>query len=186
MSDLKFAVSILNERMSGLNPYSPLSTKLRSAAATLGRLADTEETEKVQAPQTKQYSSYEDVFDKLEWRVYKCNDRTLELEKYSPGGEDFIFDIDGKDIAQEVAEYTRDFDVDEHVELWVGGRGKRGVPDTVRELVDDADAIKKMLVELAEALESVQTNCELGTYDCNTCVIHGNCDREEEGDEDDA
>ena len=40
-----------------------------------------------------------------------------------------------------------------------------------------------MLDELAEALESVQTNCDLGTYDCPTCVIHGSCDREEEDDD---
>lgn len=74
-------------------------------------------------------------------------------------------------------EYAEDFDEDEHVELWVGGRGKRGVPETVRELVEDAKAIQKMLYELAEALESVQTNCDLGTYDCSTCAIHGCCDR---------
>ncbi len=52
----------------------------------------------------------------------------------------------------------------QHVELWVEGRGKRGVPETFRELVEDAEAIQKMLDELAEALESVQTNCSLGTY----------------------
>ena len=33
--------------------------------------------------------------------------------------------------------------------------------------------------ELAEALESIQTNCNLGIYDCVTCCIHGNCDRED-------
>ena len=49
-------------------------------------------------------------------------------------------------------EYADDFDVDEHVELWIEGRGKNGVPATARELVEDAEAIRDMLNELAVAL----------------------------------
>lgn len=185
LSDLRFAQAILNERLNRLTqPYSPLARKLRSAAAKLDELAAEEEMQAEAKTQPKQYMSYEEVFEALEWDCHKCDDGTLELEKYSPAGEDFIFTIDGKDIPAEVAEYAKDFDADEHVGLWVEGRGKRGVPDTVRELVEDAEAIQKMLDELAEALESVQTNCDLGTYDCSTCAIHGSCIREEEDDND--
>lgn len=184
LSDLRFAQAILNERLNRLTqPYSPLASKLRSAAAKLDELAAEEEAKAEAETQPKQYMSYEEVFEDLDWYCHKCDDGTLELEKHSPAGEDFWFDIKGKDIPTEVREYAEDFDADEHVELWVEGRGKRGVPETVRELVDDAEAIQKMLDELAEALESVQTNCDLGTYDCPTCVIHGSCDREEEDDD---
>ena len=31
-------------------------------------------------------------------------------------------------------------------------RGKRGVPDSIRTLIDDADAIKEMVFELADVL----------------------------------
>lgn len=185
LSDLRFAQAILIERLNRLtNPYSPLASKLRSAAEKLNELAS--EGEAKAETHLKQYMSYDEVFEDLDWACYKYDDGTLELKKYSPAGEDFIFTIDGEDIPREVREYAEDFDADEHVDLWREGRGKRGVPDSWRVLIDDAEAIQKMLDELAEALESVQTNCDLGTYDCSTCAIHGNCDREEEGDDDDA
>jgi len=182
LSDLRFAQIILNERLNRLTqPYSPLASKLRGAAAKLDELATEEESQSEAGPQPKQYMNYEESFEALGWDCHKCDDGTLELEKHSPGGEDVIFTINGEDIPAEVREYAEDFDEDEHVELWIGGRGKRGVPETVRELMEDAEAIQKMLNELAEALESVQTNCDLGIYDCSTCAIHGFCAQEEEG-----
>jgi len=83
----------------------------------------------------------------------------VELNKYSPAGEDFgivvDFDINApvKSFIKDLEYIADDFDVDEHVELWVDSRGKNGVPNTVRELVEDAEAIKEMLYELAEALK---------------------------------
>lgn len=55
-------------------------------------------------------------------------------------------------FVKNVREYADGFDVDEHVELWIEGRGKNGVPATARELVEDAEAIRDMLNELAVAL----------------------------------
>lgn len=44
LSDLRFAQAILNERLNRLTqPYSPLASKLRSAAAKLDELAAGEE-----------------------------------------------------------------------------------------------------------------------------------------------
>lgn len=123
------------------------------------------------------FNSAEEAFDALDWGYTYSENGEIELEKYSPAGEDFIFSIDGQDIPQEVREYADGFDVDEHVELWMAGRGKRGVPETARELVEDAEAIKTMLEELADALEEVKTNCEQGDYDCETCIIRNACDR---------
>ena len=187
LSDLRFAQAILQERRNGLtNPYSPLALKLGRAAAKLDELAAKEEAQVKPTPQPKQYKSYEEVFEDLGWTCYKCDDGTLELEKYSPAGEDFIFTIAGEEIPKKVADYARDFDADLHVDLWMEGRGKRGVPDSWRVLIEDAGAIQEMLNELAEALATVKTNCDLGTYDCATCIIHENCDREEEGGDDNA
>ncbi len=38
--DITFAISILNQRRSGLNPYSPLSMKLQHSVTTLERIKE--------------------------------------------------------------------------------------------------------------------------------------------------
>lgn len=96
------------------------------------------------------------LFDKAEelgWKCYLCDDGSIEFEKYSPAGENFIFSIAGKDIAHEVFEYYESFDPEEHCEMWVGARKNNvaGVPN-IRTLIDDADKIDEMLKELAGAL----------------------------------
>lgn len=95
-----------------------------------------------------------DAAEEIDWAVH-IEDDCIEFEKYSPAGEDFIFTIVGNDegaVAEKVREYAYDFDPDEHAEMWVESRGKRGVPDSIRTLIDDADAIKEMLFELADVL----------------------------------
>lgn len=93
------------------------------------------------------------VCEALDWRVHDDPEEDyVELEKYSPAGEDFIFGVQKGNFVKNVREYADGFDVDEHVELWIEGRGKNGVPATARELVEDAEAIKDMLNELAVAL----------------------------------
>ena len=99
---------------------------------------------------------YREVCENLDWTVHECKDGSVELEKYSPAGEDFVFGVSSDRFVEEVKEYAAYFDVDEHVELWVDGRGKHGVPFRVRELVEDAEAIDKMLQELAAALAEVE------------------------------
>lgn len=87
----------------------------------------------------------------------------VELEKYSPAGEDFsmIIDFDMADpvdsFLDKLKEYSEDFDVDEHVEMWLPSRGKGGCPGSISELVEDAESIKDMIVELEEVLDSQHT-----------------------------
>ena len=90
------------------------------------------------------------------WGWHDCDDGSVELENWSPAGENIIVTLDGKDIVREMGRYSAGFDVDEHVELWVDSRGKNGVPGSIRELVKDAEAIDKMLQELADALAEVE------------------------------
>ena len=69
-----------------------------------------------------------DAAELLDWSVHIYDDY-IEFEKYSPAGEDFIFTITGNDearVAEQVREYAYDFDPDEHAEMWVESRGKRG------------------------------------------------------------
>lgn len=90
---------------------------------------------------------------------WHCNKRNyVELEKYSLAGEDFsmIIDFDMENpidsFLENLKEYSDDFDIDEHVEMWIPERGKGGCPDSIRELVEDAEGIKEMIFELWDAL----------------------------------
>ena len=82
-----------------------------------------------------------------------------ELETYSPEGEDVIIDIfyDGTDgdFIRQFREYANDFDPDEHAEMWVEGRGKNGVPESILDLINDAQAIKDDLLHMADILEGI-------------------------------
>ena len=96
---------------------------------------------------------YRDIYEALEWKVTVCDDGTVELEQYTPAGEDFLFTVDIKDFPQEVERYAEDFDIDDHITMWLKAKdnGVAGVP-SARELVHDAEAIQEMLNTLAEAL----------------------------------
>lgn len=80
-----------------------------------------------------------------------------EMEFYSNAGEDFVFTIwfDGtwSDFVNSFREYAKNFDPDEHVELWIPGRGTNGIPSSIRDLINDADSIDKFLNEQAETLK---------------------------------
>lgn len=131
----------------------------------------------------------------LGWEV-DIDESGWEFKKYSPAGEDFFFGVSGEDVVAEVLEYYETFDTEDHVMglMEAKNNGFRGVPG-LKELVEDADAIEKMLEELYDALSDVEeayyrdeadtTNCELGIYDCDTCNINGECIRQqaEGGDE---
>lgn len=90
-----------------------------------------------------------DICENLGWKVSETEDGYVELEQVSPAGEDFTFLVETDNFIQDVKSYAQDFDADEHAEFWVPIRGEKGVPDTIRALIDDADAIKEMLQDLA-------------------------------------
>lgn len=100
---------------------------------------------------------YLDVLEKYGWAVssYTDDDR-VELEKYSPAGEDFSICVRVENFPDAVMEYYENFDVDEHIEMWVEARqnGVSGIP-SVRRLAIDAEQIDEMLKELAYALAEV-------------------------------
>lgn len=102
----------------------------------------------------------EAIAESLDWRVHWGKD-DVEFEKDSPEGEDFSFSVDcgsWEELISGVAAYSADFDVDEHVELWIDRRGKGGVPSSVRALVEDAEAIDRMVRELASKLNYPDLN----------------------------
>lgn len=121
-----------------------------------------------------------DKADEMDWSytVYEepgqKNRTYAEMEKHSPAGEDFIMIIDfdaenqAETFLKDLQEYADDFDVDDHVEMWLPKRGEGGCPSTVRELVEDAEAILEMIKELHEVLDKV-LNPELSDEQVARC-----------------
>lgn len=101
-----------------------------------------------------------------QWRAWieeSQNNRTyIEIGQHSPAGEDFsmIIDFDAENqcgsFLDELESYYEDFDIDEHIEMWVEAKrnGTAGVPST-RELVKDAEAIDSMIFELLQAVNNM-------------------------------
>ena len=97
-----------------------------------------------------------------------------EIEFYSPEGEDVCETIwyDGTDdgFIKAFRQLADNFDADEHAGMWINTRNVKGVPDSVRALIDDAENIKDTLIEVAEKLEG--TEKELHNYKV-TITIEG-------------
>ena len=102
----------------------------------------------------KEQQAYLNICEENGWS-YSIDEKwnEVELSKSSPAGEDFSFIVSLEDLPDEVHSFIFNFDVDEHVDMWIEARraGVEGVP-TTQELVDDAEAIEQMLEELSRAL----------------------------------
>ena len=98
-----------------------------------------------------------EICENRDWNVDVLDDGDVQLENWSPAGEDLVFYLDkDEEFVAGVKQLAADFDPDEHAEMWVESRGKNGVPGTIRELLDDAEAIDKMLQDLAAALAETE------------------------------
>lgn len=99
-------------------------------------------------------SKLKKVCEELGWCVYE-EDKGYYLSTYSPAGEDFGFYISKDNPYKEIQEYSEDFDPDEHCTMWIKEMDNvSGVPRSVRDLIDDAEAIGEMLDELATYLNN--------------------------------
>lgn len=108
---------------------------------------------------------YIDALEDQGWSVESyTDDGRVEIGKCSPAGEDFNICVDVDGIADAVAEYAADFDTEEHIRMWIeaNASGVGGVP-SIKALVEDADAIREMLDELADALKKADERAETGT-----------------------
>lgn len=94
-----------------------------------------------------------EVCENLGWWL-NIYDTDIEIGQSSPLGEDFFFTVSKDNFANDIITYAEDFDPDEHAEMWIENRGKRGVPSSIRDLIDDAEDIKKMLTELSEQINN--------------------------------
>lgn len=101
-----------------------------------------------------------DILEKNEIHVFDREEQHeqfyREIEFWSPEGEDVIECIwyDGTDegFIEAFRNNAEDFDPDEHAEMWIDSRGTNGVPCSIRALIEDADAIKNILLDVAGEL----------------------------------
>lgn len=82
-----------------------------------------------------------------------------EVEFWSPTGEDVVnvvwYDGTAEGFIEGFKECAESFDPDEHAEMWIEYWGKRGVPNSIRTLIDDAEAIDGILYDTACELENL-------------------------------
>lgn len=62
------------------------------------------------------------------------------------------YDGTPEDFVKQFTQAAGNYDVDEEVELYANMRGRFGIPETIRELLDDCEEAKQTLTEIAEAL----------------------------------
>ena len=97
-------------------------------------------------------------------RTYNNDGYDVELETYSPEGEDVIVSLiyDGTEegFINAFRSYAEDFDAEDHAEMWIESRGKNGVPDSIKDLLEDAEWIKSTLEEVADDLENIDNEEE--------------------------
>lgn len=82
-------------------------------------------------------------------------DEGVECGFFTPAGEDFNFIIHGKSkeqLKESFRQYAESFDIDEHIEPWIPRRGENGVPESISELVEDAQWIRNTLLQVADKL----------------------------------
>ena len=88
------------------------------------------------------------------------NDFYVEINQGTPIGEDWweVIWFDGTDetFIEAVRERYNNFDVDEETEIWIENRGKRGVPSSIKALVEDAEWKESTLGELVDELEELE------------------------------
>lgn len=96
------------------------------------------------------------LFEKIEelgWGVEAEEGNEYRISKYSPAGKDFGIFIEGEEVEQltdSIYGAWDDFDVSEETYLWLDntGHGTNGVPYKMRDVLNDMEECKRMLLEL--------------------------------------
>lgn len=83
-----------------------------------------------------------------------------DIEFWSDAGEDVViniwFDGTAENFVEEFCNYASDFDPDEHAQELISMRGQHGIPNSVRTLINDADAIADFLDVVATDLCAIK------------------------------
>lgn len=83
------------------------------------------------------------------------SDTNITMEFWTDtAGQDVYIDIDfdgtAKSFVENFTEYAENYDPDEEASYYVESLGKRGVPSSMRTLIEDMDEVKETLERMAE------------------------------------
>lgn len=94
---------------------------------------------------------------------YREQKTEFEFGKFSPAGRDFSFTAEMKcaninSLIKHIDDYYEDFDVDYETFIWLDqwGHGKNGAPYRLRAVLEDAEAIEKMIESLLKAIKAME------------------------------
>ena len=102
------------------------------------------------------------------WKVdasiyYKDMTSHFEFSKFSPAGRDFSFGAEMKgaklnSLIEHLEDYYENFDVDYETYIWLDqwGHGKNGAPCRLRAVLEDSEAIEKMVEALLKAINKME------------------------------
>ena len=80
----------------------------------------------------------------------------VEINQYTPEGEDWCetiwFDGTEQGFVAAVKYRADNYDVEEEAEIYIDMRGRNGVPDSIRALIEDAEWKKETLEDLSRDL----------------------------------
>lgn len=98
----------------------------------------------------------ERICEDFGWKLSREGASVMELEKYTPANECYTFCTRIAHFAHDVRYEADHFDPDVHAASFLDVRGQDGVPNTLQELLDDANFIKKELLKLSERLDQLK------------------------------
>lgn len=85
------------------------------------------------------------------WR-YIITNVDVTLTWYTPYGGEYSFLVATDNTLSEISFHAADFNVDDYVKLFINHLGEDGVPSTVKDLLEDAEAISDELKALDEVV----------------------------------
>lgn len=86
------------------------------------------------------------------------NGKGLLFSRYSPAGQDFSISTgpfeSAEELLEHIKEYHDNFDVDYETYIWLNsdGHGKNGAPYHIKDVVEDMEYCKKMILDLYKLL----------------------------------
>lgn len=109
-----------------------------------------------------------EFFEAEEYNTVYFYEDCMEVETYTPAGEDWIFTVPFLGSMKELSEFLYDmywnFDVDEEASMWIAHRGENGVPSSVRVLIEDQEwkeaELKRLYVKALDASNSSDHECD--------------------------
>lgn len=94
---------------------------------------------------------------------YKEQNTEFEFSKYSPAGQDFFFsatlsDADITTLIDDIENYYENYDVDYQTYIWLDsfGHGMNGAPYRLRDVLEDMEAIERMIGELLDHIKKLK------------------------------